>query len=331
MVIVDNAPLPTFRFKKQIPLSHMGNSVVAVGFLNKLVNLGEALIFAHMQGGSASEQVQIVCQDAELCKELASIRLSSPINITGTLALKHAPKKAKIQLEEPDEGYAFLHQIEIKLSKVKCLNTFPADIRHGPDHVFPPQSRHLQIRYDPALKQRLLFRSQVAAYVRQDLKEFQEIETPILFKSTPEGAKEFLVPTRRPGYAYALPQSPQQYKQILMASGVSRYLQIAKCFRDEDLRADRQPEFTQVPSTNLLDISEAHMLQIDLEMAFTDGEGVMRRVEKLIKSIYEKFARPGTTIESPLPDAPFIRITYDKAMSKHGSDKPDLRIKGLVS
>ncbi|KUJ09524.1 aspartyl-tRNA synthetase [Mollisia scopiformis] len=309
-------PLPNFKFSKQspMPLSWMGNSVVAVGFLQKIANLGEALVFAHLQGPGTSDTVQLVCQDAKLCKELSSIRLGSPINITGNLALKRAPKREKTGLEKTPDGFASLHQIEINLTRVIRLNTFPADLHHGADHVFSPQDRHLQIRYDSELKERLLFRSEVAKYVRQELHQFQEIETPILFKSTPEGAKEFLVPTRRHGYAYALPQSPQQYKQILMSSGVSRYFQFAKCFRDEDLRADRQPEFTQ----------------IDLEMAFTDGMGVMRRVEQLIKNIYKKFARPGTHLRSPLPQAPFHRITYEKAMSKYGSDKPDLRLKGLI-
>lgn len=189
----------------------------------------------------------MVCLDAHLCKQLGDIRLGSPVNITGVLAMKKTPKNKKSDFGTPDTGFAFLHQIEIKLSKVICLNSYPSDIYHGSDHVFPPQHRHLQIRYDSELKERLRFRSEVAAYVRQEMNEFQEIETPVLFKSTPEGAQEFLVPTRRNGFAYALPQSPQQYKQILMASGVSRYMQFAKCFRDEDLRADRQPEFTQVP------------------------------------------------------------------------------------
>lgn len=224
----------------------MGSTVVAVGYLYKIVTLGEALVFAQLQGPGISGSIQLVCQDADLCRELSSIRLGSPINITGSLAMKRAPKHVKPESEIPDDGCTFLHQIEIKLAKVKCLNSFPAGFRHGSDHVFPPQDRHLQIRYDSGLKERLLFRSEVAAYVRQLMHDFHEIETPILFKSTPEGAKEFLVPTRRQGYAYALPQSPQQYKQLLMASGVSRYFQFAKCFRDEDLRADRQPEFTQV-------------------------------------------------------------------------------------
>jgi aspartyl-tRNA synthetase len=132
-------------------------------------------------------------------------------------------------------------------TEILCLNSVAADVHISKSHSFPPESRHLQIRFDDGLKKRLLVRSRVASYVRRQLSgQFMEIETPILFKSSPEGAREFLVPTRKPGYAYALPQSPQQYKQILMASGIRRYFQFAKCFRDEDLRADRQPEFTQV-------------------------------------------------------------------------------------
>lgn len=199
---------------------------------------------------SATGLLQVVCRDGELCKQLNNIRLGSSISFQGQVARKKAPKKVKEDVEAPNEmessKFIPISRIEVQADVVRCLNSFPADTHHGSDHVFPPQHRHLQIRYDAGLKERLSFRSAVAAYVRRNLVDFQEIETPILFKSTPEGAKEFLVPTRRQGYAYALPQSPQQYKQILMASGIHRYFQFARCFRDEDLRADRQPEFTQV-------------------------------------------------------------------------------------
>ena len=130
---------------------------------------------------------------------------------------------------------------------VQILNEFPRDINMS--QTFPPEFRYLQLRADVELRQAIAFRSEIAGACRDWLQtsmRFVEIETPLLFKSTSEGAREFLVPTRRKGYAYALPQSPQQFKQMLIASGFSRYFQLARCFRDEDLRADRQPEFTQV-------------------------------------------------------------------------------------
>jgi aspartyl-tRNA synthetase len=217
--------------------------------VKKVVTLAENLYFAQLNGGSGPEGVQIICQDRTLCKKLRDIRINSPISVTGHLGLKREPKKRlPSNTDQPDDRFALLRQVEINATAITCLNTIPSDIRPNSDHIFPPQSRHLQIRFDRQLRNRLLFRSDLASYVRERLKGFHEIETPILFKSTPEGAREFLVPTRKIGYFYALPQSPQQYKQILMASGIDRYFQFAKCFRDEDLRADRQPEFTQVTS-----------------------------------------------------------------------------------
>ncbi|RDL33570.1 Class II aaRS and biotin synthetase [Venustampulla echinocandica] len=312
-----NVPTPTFPFENQVPLDLMDTKVTAVGFLKKIVRLSDALTFAQLTRGAGPEQVQILLRDLETTKMLDSIRLNSAISVTGVLKSKYAPKKpskAKLAYTEvAEEGSIFLNQVEISAENITCLNSFEKNIPYGPDHVYPPSSRHLQIRFDSKLRDTLFFRSQVAAYAREELRDFHEIETPILFKSTPEGAREFLVPTRKAGCAYALPQSPQQYKQMLMASGINKYVQFARCFRDEDLRADRQPEFTQ----------------IDLEMAWVDGEGVMQRVEKLIKSLYNKFTKPRTAL-LPLPNTPFYRMTYDTAMSYHGSDKPDLRIPGLI-
>jgi aspartyl-tRNA synthetase len=196
----------------------------------------------------------------------------------------------------------------------------------------------LQIRFDNNLKERLIFRHKVNKKLRDylDSRNFVEYETPQLFKSTPEGAREFLVPTRRRGFAYALPQSPQQYKQLLMASGVEGYFQFARCFRDEDLRADRQPEFTQ----------------LDMEMSFAKGEDVMQTVEAMIKHLLKQveadFAMEETnsgelvltSTASPssrtaqtnlegfwaVADEAFPRITYQQAMTDYGSDKPDVRI-----
>ena len=255
-----DVPKPTFEFDRQIPLNQIGQTVSAVGFLGKRKDMNEALSFTTLFNGTGPGKVQIISQrgNSEAADEAhhiyRRIRTNSAVSVTGILSLKYEPKKpGQNAPESADEGYVLLHQVEIRLESVKCVNSFPADIPVFPGHISPPKSRHLQIRFDPALRERLKFRSDVAAYARKELADFQEVETPILFKSTPEGAREFLVPTRRLGYAYALPQSPQQYKQILMASGIHKYVQFAKCFRDEDLRADRQPEFTQVGDLSIED------------------------------------------------------------------------------
>ena len=141
-----------------------------------------------------------------------------------------------------------LPHFEMAVTQIKSLNGFPIDTIAQADTTFPPEQRHLQLRTDSTLRDaiRMRSRAQLECHKLLHTLRFDEIDTPILFKSTPEGAREFLVPTRQPGLAYALPQSPQQFKQILMASGISRYFQFARCFRDEDSRADRQPEFSQV-------------------------------------------------------------------------------------
>jgi len=233
---------------------------------------------------------------------LRELQEHSPVAINGTIKARKAPSGSN---RETRAG--LITSVEVKVDNITPLNAFPSGIIMSKETVFPPEQRHLQIRNDPAVRNALAFRSKAARIVRNELCEkhnFTEIETPLLFKSTPEGAREFLVPTRAPGMAYALPQSPQQYKQILMASGIPRYMQIAKCFRDEDLRADRQPEFTQV----------------DLEMSFASAEDVMRTVEAVVKRLWTELL--GAT---DLPEA-FPRMSYEEAMSRYGSDKPDLRL-----
>lgn len=237
----------------------MGQTITAVGHIKKIINMSRDLMFMHLVKGAGPEQVQVLIRDTRLISKLKKMPLESAISVTGTLGEKPRPKKKNYQnyqkipeAEEPvaQLDFALLDQLEIRAESITCLNSYGKDIPSGVKHVYPPEARHLQIRFDEKLRDSLLFRSKVMRHARRELVDFHEIETPILFKSTPEGAREFLVPTRRAGFTYALPQSPQQYKQMLMASGINKYVQFARCFRDEDLRADRQPEFTQVFSSH---------------------------------------------------------------------------------
>lgn len=181
--------------------------------------------------------------EALVTQELRAIPLHSPVSVTGTITKLYSQDANDTM---PESGV--VDRVYLSLDGIQTLNQFPKDIIVSDGVQFLPKSRHLQIRFSESLPQRLVFRSYVNRQLRESLDglNFCEYETPVLFKSTPEGAREFIVPSRRRGTAYALPQSPQQYKQILIASGVGNYYQFARCFRDEDLRADRQPEFTQV-------------------------------------------------------------------------------------
>ncbi|EXJ81302.1 aspartyl-tRNA synthetase [Capronia epimyces CBS 606.96] len=273
----------------------------------------------------------------------------TPVQVIGSLVGRRAPPKqangpnrAAVSLEGPEaqeksEQYTvqkldplvglvdLISHVEIRADSITALNAFPSDTIAACDTVFPPEMRHLQFRTDHELRRRIRLRSVIAANIRQHMQTlgFDEIETPLLFKSTPEGAREFIVPTRKKGMAYALPQSPQQYKQVLMASGIPKYFQFARCFRDEDLRADRQPEFTQ----------------LDLEMSFAGATQVMRTVEDIILKAVWPSVPDISTLQKAISednavistsgleqgDLAFPQLTYNEVMARYGSDKPDTR------
>ena len=270
-----------------------GKHVKLAGWVAKRRNLG-SIVFIDLRDRYGITQITFDENHSDLVKD---VRNEYVIEVQGTVGVK----------ENPNPKLA-TGEIEVIADSCRVLSgakTTPMIIADETDAMedLRLKYRYLDIRRNP-IKEKLLLRDKVTTIVRRVLHEddFVEVETPILSKSTPEGARDYLVPSRLyKGRFYALPQSPQQYKQLLMIGGMDRYFQIARCFRDEDLRADRQPEFTQ----------------IDMEMSFADEEDIFAEVEKVMKAIFKE--------TKGVEDLQFPRIRYVDAMDKYGSDKPDLR------
>jgi len=280
--------------------SDIGQPVVLNGWVDTRRDLG-GLIFIDLRDRYGITQIVFEPSLSEEAHNLAKdLRSEFVISVEGTVR-KRPP--------ETDNAALPTGHIDVMVKKLVILNeakTTPFPIR---DKIDTSEDIRLKYRYldlrRPSVQKNLLLRHKMYQIVRKyfDENNFVEIETPVLMKSTPEGARDYLVPSRiHKGKFYALPQSPQTYKQLLMVSGFDRYFQIVKCYRDEDLRADRQPEFTQ----------------IDVEMSFVDQEDVFQTVEGLMKLLYKEIWN--LELQLPLP-----RFTFDEAMEKYGSDKPDLR------
>ena len=284
------------KFNTEYNINNVGESVKLYGWASKVRNLG-GIIFIDLRDRSGL--MQLVINPENKCYDIATtIKSEYVISVSGNIN-KRSSVNSNLATGE----------IEVVVDIIQILSKsreIPFEISDNTTALEDTRLkyRYLDLRRD-SLKHNLEVRHKITMATRNylDKLSFLEVETPVLCKSTPEGARDYLVPSRvNKGSFYALPQSPQLFKQLLMVGGIERYFQIAKCFRDEDLRADRQPEFTQ----------------IDVEMSFVDEEDVMNVAEGIVKDIFKSVK--GIELESP-----FMRMKYDDAINKYGSDKPDLR------
>ena len=285
----------------ELRADHVGSEVVLCGWVSRRRDHG-GLIFVDLRDRSGL--VQVVIDEAAIGEE--AFHKAETIRNEFVVAVRGSVRARSEETVNPNMATGM---IEVVVEELRILNkakTPPFYIQDGieVDEMLRLKYRYLDLRR-PEMQKNLMLRHRVTKIMRDyfDRNGFLEIETPMLCKSTPEGARDFLVPSRlNPGEFYALPQSPQIYKQILMLSGMEKYFQIVRCFRDEDLRADRQPEFTQ----------------LDIEMSFIDQETILTMMEGMMGEIFDK------ALDRKIPEK-FLRMTWDEAMERYGSDKPDLR------
>ena len=290
----------------ELRLADAGKEVKLCGWFENIREVSKNLGFMLLRDFYGITQV--VIEDEEMMSQIKGINCESTLAVTG-IVRERSNKNNKIETGE----------IEVVPSKIELLgnciyNELPFQINFSKD---AGEDTRLKYRYldlrNPAVKANMVTRSRIVSELRNRMTElgFMEITTPILTCSSPEGARDYLVPARNhPGKFYALPQAPQQFKQLLMASGFDRYFQIAPCFRDEDARADRSP---------------GEFYQLDMEMAFADQEDVFAVLEKVLPPVFSKYGK-----YKEASQAPFVRIPYLEAMEKYGSDKPDLRISLVI-
>ena len=286
----------------ELCLADAGKDVTVVGWYENIRKVSKNLGFLILRDFYGTTQVVIETED--MMSVIDSVNKESTIQVTGVVR-ERSSKNAELPTGE----------IEVVPSKIEVLgkcryNALPFEINQSKD---ADENTRLKYRYldlrNPAVKGNIILRSKIVAELRNKMNSlgFMEITTPILTCSSPEGARDYLVPARNhPGKFYALPQAPQQFKQILMASGFDRYFQIAPCFRDEDARADRSP---------------GEFYQLDMEMAFASQEDVFSVIEEVLPPVFAKYG-----VYSNASKAPFVRIPYLESMDKYGTDKPDLRI-----
>ena len=279
--------------------SDAGKKVTIAGWLDSKRDKG-GLIFAVLRDFYGVTQA--VFSEEPLLSELRAIPTESTISVTGTVALRSAPN------DKLPTGLIEIIPEKLEILGRRTTNALPFEISHSTDAGEDARLRYrfLDLR-NPEVKDKIVLRSKIISELRRLMTErgFYEISTPILTSSSPEGARDYIVPSRiYPGEFYALPQAPQQYKQLLMCSGFDKYFQIAPCFRDEDARADRSP---------------GEFYQLDIEMAFATQEDVFQVLEEVLPPVFHKFS--GWEADKP----PFLRIPYLEALETYGTDKPDLR------